>query len=203
MSAIIDKLLGDASCGKTIKLGEIGVFVRGLTYSAEDVVDDEGIIIVRANNLSNGEPVNLSNKIIRVDKNITASQTLKDGDLVICMANGSSSLVGKASYYQESSNYMATIGAFCGIYRTDKKIVRWLVQTKNYKRAISKSLQGGNGAIANISPNDILELQFVIPQSETLIVELLQELDDKLDVEIAILNNIQKQKQYMLSQMFI
>ena len=78
-----------------------------------------------------------------------------------------------------------------------------MVQTKNYKRAISKSLQGGNGAIANISPNDILELQFVIPQSETLIVELLQELDDKLDVEIAILNNIQKQKQYMLSQMFI
>lgn len=123
--------------------------------------------------------------------------------MVICMANGSSSLVGKAAYYNETTYPIATIGTFCGIYRSNKKIVRWLLQTNKYKHAIHKSLQGGNGAIANLTPNDILSVSFVIPKQETLIVELLQEFDEKLDIEMSLLHNIQKEKQYILFQMFI
>ena len=163
MSAIIDKLLGrvqTAQSDRMVKLGEIGKFTRGLTYSAEDIVEDGGIVVVRANNLSNGEAVNFYNEIVRVDKPISGSQLLKYGDMVICMANGGSALVGKASYYNETTDSIATIGAFCGIYRSDKKIVRWLLQTNKYKRVIHRSLQGGNGAIANLTPNDILGLSF-------------------------------------------
>ena len=205
-SAIIDKLLGHLrtyESDRMVKLKEIGNFIRGLTYSADDIVKDGGIVVVRANNLSNGEAVNLYNEIVRVDKPILDSQRLKDGDIVICMANGSSALVGKASYYNKTTDSIATIGAFCGIYRSDKKIVRWLLQTTKYKHAVQKSLQGGNGAIANLSPNDILGLPFVIPKRETLIVELLQEFDEKLDIEMSLLHNLQKEKQYLLFQMFI
>ena len=205
-SAIIDKLLGrvqTAQSDRMVKLGEIGKFTRGLTYSAEDIVEDGGIVVVRANNLSNGEAVNFYNEIVRVDKPISGSQLLKYGDMVICMANGSSALVGKASYYNETTDSIATIGAFCGIYRSDKKIVRWLLQTNKYKRVIHKSLQGGNGAIANLTPNDILGLSFIIPKQEPSIVELLQGFDEKLDIEISLLHSLQKEKQYLLSQMFI
>ena len=205
-SAIIDKLLGrvqTAQSDRMVKLGEIGKFTRGLTYSAEDIVEDGGIVVVRANNLSNGEAVNFYNEIVRVDKPISDSQLLKYGDMVICMANGSSALVGKASYYNETTDSIATIGAFCGIYRSDKKIVRWLLQTNKYKRVIHKSLQGGNGAIANLTPNDILGLSFIIPKQEPSIVELLQGFDEKLDIEISLLHSLQKEKQYLLSQMFI
>lgn len=206
MSAIIDKLLGrvqTAQSDRMVKLGEIGKFTRGLTYSAEDIVEDGGLVVVRANNLSNGEAVNFYNEIVRVDKPISDSQLLKYGDMVICMANGSSALVGKASYYNETTDSIATIGAFCGIYRSDKKIVRWLLQTNKYKRVIHKSLQGGNGAIANLTPNDILGLSFIIPMQEPSIVELLQGFDEKLDIEISLLHSLQKEKQYLLSQMFI
>ena len=205
-SAIIDKLLGrvqTAQSDRMVKLGEIGKYTRGLTYSAEDIVEDGGIVVVRANNLSNGEAVNFYNEIVRVDKPISGSQLLKYGDMVICMANGSSALVGKASYYNETTDSIATIGAFCGIYRSDKKIVRWLLQTNKYKRVIHRSLQGGNGAIANLTPNDILGLSFIIPKQEPSIVELLQGFDEKLDIEISLLHSLQKEKQYLLSQMFI
>ena len=204
--AIIDKLLGHLrtyESDRMVKLKEIGNFIRGLTYSADDIVEDGGVVVVRANNLSHGKAVNLYNEIVRVDKPISDSQRLKGGDIVICMANGSSALVGKASYYNETTVPIATIGAFCGIYRSDRKIVRWLLQTNKYKHAVQKSLQGGNGAIANLSPNDILGLPFVIPKRETLIVELLQEFDEKLDIEMSLLHNLQKEKQYLLSQMFI
>ena len=200
-SAIIDKLLGrvqTAQSDRMVKLGEIGKFTRGLTYSAEDIVEDGGIVVVRANNLSNGEAVNFYNEIVRVDKPISGSQLLKYGDMVICMANGSSALVGKASYYNETTDSIATIGAFCGIYRSDKKIVRWLLQTNKYKRVIHRSLQGGNGAIANLTPNDILGLSFIIPKQEPSIVELLQGFDEKLDIEISLLHSLQKEKQYLL-----
>ena len=205
-SALIDNLLGRVQTDESdrmVKLGEIGKFTRGLTYSAEDIVEDGGIVVARANNLSNGEAVNLYNEIVRVDKPISDSQLLKYGDMVICMANGSSALVGKASYYNETTDSIATIGAFCGIYRSDKKIVRWLLQTNKYKRAIHKSLQGGNGAIANLTPNDILGLSFIIPKQEPSIVVLLQGFDEKLDIEISLLHSLQKEKQYLLSQMFI
>ena len=205
-SALIDSLLGRVQTDESdrmVKLGEIGKFTRGLTYSAEDIVEDGGIVVARANNLSNGEAVNLYNEIVRVDKPISDSQLLKYGDMVICMANGSSALVGKASYYNETTDSIATIGAFCGIYRSDRKIVRWLLQTNKYKRAIHKSLQGGNGAIANLTPNDILGLSFIIPKQEPSIVVLLQGFDEKLDIEISLLHSLQKEKQYLLSQMFI
>ena len=205
-SAIIDKLLSGVQTddsGRTVKLREIGNFTRGLTYSADDIVEDGGIVVVRANNLSNGEAVNLYNEIVRVDKSISGSQQLKNDDIVICMANGSSALVGKASYFNDTTDSIVTVGAFCGIYRSNKKIVRWLFQTNKYKRAICKSLQGGNGAIANLTPNDILGLSFKIPKNETLIVELLQEFDVKLDIEMSLLHKLQKEKQYLLSQIFI
>lgn len=186
-----------------MKLGDIGSFIRGLTYSTEDIIDDGGIIVIRANNLINGETVNLKNELVRVNKQVSDLQKLKGDDIVICMANGSSALVGKTSHYVESSNEIATIGAFCGVYRSNKKIVRWLMQTKKYRRAISKCLQGGNGAIANITSNDILGLRFVIPQKEKSIVELLQALDQKLNVETSILLKVNNQKQHLLSKMFI
>ena len=66
-----------------------------------------------------------------------------------------------------------------------------------------KCLQGGNGAIANITPDDILGLSFILPQNESLVVELLKNFDEKLDIEGALLIKMQRMRQYLLSQMFI
>lgn len=146
-------------------LGEVGTYVRGLTFSSDDVVDDSSALrVFRANNLTYGDYVSTKD-VIYVEKNPTSPQILQPGDIVICMANGSSNLVGKNSVYNDENKF-STIGAFCGIYRTSKSIVRWFLESKRYRYMVAKALQGGNGAIANLSGTDILNMKFPIQVSQ-------------------------------------
>ena len=92
------KKLKDAICnlnvtsGSVLKLGNAGKFVRGLTYSASDVIEDTiGTAVMRSNNISNGDPVNFE-ELVWVNKTPNHEQILRSGDIVICMANGSSPL---------------------------------------------------------------------------------------------------------------
>ena len=141
--------------GESFKLGDVGCYVRGLTYANEDVTENKAAtIVIRANNLNYGSHVD-KREVVYVNKTPTVSQILRKGDIVICMANGSSTLVGKNSYYPFNDR-QSTIGAFCGIYRTSNPLVKWLMQSQRYKRQVYQSLQGGNGAIANLNGDDIL-----------------------------------------------
>ena len=144
-SAIVEMILCKQG-GVLLKLGDVGSFIRGLTYSSEDIVEDiNATTVIRANNLSYGN--NVSKKdVVYVNKKPTEIQILRKGDIVICMANGSSSLVGKNSYYSFDDR-QSTIGAFCGIYRSSQPFVKWLMQSQRYRRLVYQSLQGGNGAI--------------------------------------------------------
>ena len=153
-SAIVEMILCKQG-GVLLKLGDVGSFIRGLTYSSEDIAEDiNATTVIRANNLSYGN--NVSKKdVVYVNKKPTEIQILRKGDIVICMANGSSSLVGKNSYYSFDDR-QSTIGAFCGIYRSSQPLVKWLMQSQRYRRLVYQSLQGGNGAIANLNGDDIL-----------------------------------------------
>ena len=163
-SAIVEMLLCNQS-GESFKLGDVGCYVRGLTYANEDVTENKAAtIVIRANNLNYGSHVD-KREVVYVNKTPTVSQILRKGDIVICMANGSSALVGKNSYYPFNDR-QSTIGAFCGIYRTSNPLVKWLMQSQRYKRQVYQSLQGGNGAIANLNGNDILNMSFPLIEKE-------------------------------------
>ena len=157
---------------------------------------------MRSNNISNGEFVNF-NGLVWVNKTPSPDQKLRDGDMVICMANGSSQLVGKASYYTESRISSATVGAFCGIFRSDNPLTRWLFQCKQYKKYIQQCIQGGNGAIANIHPEDILTMSFNIPDNHEKILYVLNSLDKKSLLEQEVLYEYLSLKSCLLSQLFI
>lgn len=120
-SALIDKYISDGygqdGVQDIVTLGDNGVFIRGLSYSSSDVTDHvEMTGVIRSNNLESGHPVDTDNDVVFVRKQPSKEQQLVCGDIVICMANGSSALVGKASQYQAMKDNM-TVGAFCGIYR--------------------------------------------------------------------------------------
>ena len=120
-SAIVEMLLCNQN-GESFKLRDVGCFVRGLTYANEDVTENKAATtVIRANNLNYGNNVD-KDEVVYVNKTPTASQILRKGDIVICMANGSSSLIGKNSYYPFNDG-QSTIGAFCGIYRTSYPFV--------------------------------------------------------------------------------
>ena len=203
------KKLKDAICnlnftsGSVLKLENTGKFVRGLTYSASDVIDYTiGTAVMRSNNISNGDPVNFE-ELVWVNKTPNHEQILRSGDIVICMANGSSSLVGKASYYVDCGIESATVGAFCGIYRSDNPLTKWLFQSKHYKKHIQRCIQGGNGAIANIYPEDILAISFNIPCGYERVLNILNSLEEKYLLEQKLLSRYLGVKSYLLSRLFI
>ena len=202
--AIIENVLNNCHDNK-MRLGDVGIYIRGLTYSSKDVVEQKGTIVMRSNNIVSGGMLDYCNNIVRVNKQISQEQQLQNGDIVICMANGSSALVGKTSFYDGKCLSPITVGAFCGIYRSKMPITKWLFQTNRYHRNIWKSLQGGNGAIANLNGEDILRMSFPTPDKSTIghCIKLLSSLDLLIKNNVSLYAMFSQQKEYLLQQMFI
>ena len=203
-SAIIEKVFNGKHSEK-LQLNDVGSYIRGLTYSSNDVVEHGGTLVMRSNNIVNGSLLDYNNNVVFVNKQMSAEQQLQNGDIVICMANGSSSLVGKSSFYDGNWHSPITVGAFCGIYRSKEPIVKWLFQTNKYRRYIWNSLQGGNGAIANLNGEDILNMSFSIPNAtiKDTCVKMLTSVDSALENNISLCALYTLQKQHLLRQMFI
>lgn len=175
-----------------------------MTYSAEDVTDDKtATTIIRANNLNYGKDVDRSD-VVHVAKVPHRNQILRKGDIAICLANGSSALVGKNSYYPHD-DMKSTIGAFCGIYRSSNPFVKWYMQSNIYKRQIYHSLQGGNGAIANLNSEDILNMSFPLISIENAsnAMSVFGSIEYCIRINDQLLDLFNKQKAYLLQRMFI
>ena len=202
--AIIENVLNSNHC-TTLQLGDVGSYIRGLTYSSNDVVEDNGTLVMRSNNIVNGSPLDYKGDVVSVNKQISQEQQLQNGDIVICMANGSSALVGKSSFYDGECQSPITVGAFCGIYRSKMPITKWIFQTNRYRRYIWNSLQGGNGAIANLNCEDILRMQFPIPDKQIAerCTKLLSSIDSLIESNVSLYSKFSIQKKYLLRQMFI
>ena len=202
--AIIEKVLNDSSYDN-LRLGDVGSYIRGLTYSNNDVVEYTGTLVMRSNNIVNGSLLDYKNNVVSVNKQISQEQQLQNGDIIICMANGSSALVGKTSFYDGKCASPITVGAFCGIYRSKTAITKWLFQTNRYRRYIWNSLQGGNGAIANLNSEDILHMSFPIPNKlrAERCIKLLSYLESLIESNISLCSKFSQQKGYLLRQMFI
>jgi len=203
-SAIIENVFDDKH-SERLQLDNVGSYIRGLTYSSNDVVEHGGTLVMRSNNIVNGSLLDYNNNVVFVNKQMSAKQQLQNGDIVICMANGSSSLVGKSSFYDGNWHSPITVGAFCGIYRSKEPIVKWLFQTNKYRRYIWNSLQGGNGAIANLNGEDILNMSFSIPNTpiKDTCVKMLTSVDSALENNMSLCALYTLQKQHLLRQMFI
>uniref|UniRef100_UPI0040288C22 restriction endonuclease subunit S n=1 Tax=Candidatus Cryptobacteroides bacterium TaxID=3085639 RepID=UPI0040288C22 len=202
--AIVENVLNNRH-PRMIRLGDIGSYIRGLTYSSNDVVEQNGTFIMRSNNIVNGCSLDYYNDVVSVNKRISKEQMLQNGDIIICMANGCSALVGKSSFYDGKCPRPITVGAFCGIYRSEEPIVKWLFQTNRYRRYIWNSLQGGNGAIANLNGEDILRMSFPIPDApvKNNCVKLLTSVDFMIENATSLCVLYTSQKEYLLRQMFI
>ena len=209
-SALIDKYISDGygqdGVQDIVTLGDNGVFIRGLSYSSSDVTDHvEMTGVIRSNNLESGHPVDTDTDVVFVRKKPSKEQQLVCGDIVICMANGSSALVGKASQYQAMKDNM-TVGAFCGIYRGTHPLTKWIFMSSTYSKAVANAIQGGNGAIANLHGEDVLAMRFAIPRDCSdvkRLFELFSACDAKIIGAERILAQYRLQKRFLMQKMFI
>ena len=189
------------------KLGDLGSFIRGLSYNKNEVTDDKTkTLVLRSNNIIVGGVANCENGLQYVTKRPSSEQLLIKDDVIICLANGSDSLVGKTCSYNGDYIGPITVGAFCGIYRSQSPIMHYLVQTENYRRKIILIKQGGNGALANLYGNDILTLSFSIPsclEEQQKIADFLSSFDEAIAFARQELEKWKLLKKGLMQQMFV
>ena len=180
------------------KLKNLAKQIRGVSYKPEDLhdsLDDDSVILLRANNIDEGK-INFDD-IVYVDKSkVSDEQYLKIGDVLICASSGSKQLVGKAASVDFDSP--CTFGAFCKVVRPNNDVADYLgkyFQSGVYRRKISEVAIGAN--INNIRNEHIASLELPVYEAEQaqMIVEkigLLQNIIDNRKCELSKLDELIK-----------
>src|SRR5690554_701157 len=74
------------------KLGEIGTVINGLTYSPDNI-RDKGTLVLRSSNVQN-RALSFEDNVYINTSNLKFNP-VKKNDILICVRNGSKSLIGK------------------------------------------------------------------------------------------------------------
>ena len=147
-----------------VRLGNIVEQIRGVSYKPSDLsdqLDENSVILLRANNIQDGKLV--FDDLLYVSKNkVSSNQYLKQGDILVCTSSGSKELVGKAAYIE--NDLPMVFGAFCKVVRPnaqDSKYIGHFFQSPYYRRNISAVSAGAN--INNLRNEHIANLNIFLP----------------------------------------
>jgi type I restriction enzyme, S subunit len=141
-------------------LGEIGEALIGLTYAPSDVAHD-GILVLRSSNVHDGSLRFEDNVFVR--RTVPEKIMVREGDILICVRNGSRSLIGKAALIDEQAKGM-TFGAFMAVFRTSfARFVYHQITSDLVKRQIHGHLGATINQITNKSLNSF---RVPFPQNE-------------------------------------
>lgn len=138
-----------------VELGTIGVPVIGLTYKPSDVSED-GILVLRSSNIQN-ENLSYENNVF-VKHELPDRVITREGDLLICVRNGSRSLIGKCALIDETAAGSA-FGAFMSLFKSDYS---QFIYFQFKSRIIKKQIEDTMGATINQITNKDLK-RFCIP----------------------------------------
>ena len=141
-------------------LGRIGQGFIGLTYDPKDVRSD-GVLVLRSSNISAGALQFQDN--VYVDMEISQRIVVCEHDLLICVRNGSRSLIGKCALIDHRAVGM-TFGAFMTVFRSpDNRFVFYCFQSNLVKRQINEHL---GATINQITNKSLTSFQIPYPKSE-------------------------------------
>ena len=118
-------------------------------------------------------------------RKVSEFQIMQPDDILICMANGSKELVGKAGLFRVRDGHTYTFGAFMGCFRVEPIIaepsfVFYLFQTRGFRNFISLILAGSS--INNLKSSDIESAEFKVPDrnEQTAVVSVLSDMDSEI-----------------------
>lgn len=193
---------------KKIKFGELVEGIRGVSYQPHQLMEDlssDSAVLLRANNIQNGKLIFEDIQIIP-KKIIKPSQLLVDGDITVCMSNGSKNLVGKSAKYDANLLQNCTVGAFCSIFRpkqnVDYEYTKQLFSSSAYKAHIDFSLSGS--AINNLKNSDIESIEFYVPPRaiQKKIARILKTTDQAIESTEALIEKYQQIKAGLMQDLF-
>ena len=170
-------------------LGDLAKGARGVSFSPEKLLQAESaesVILLRSNNIKDGK-LNYDEVYFLPMDQVQASQIASQGDLAVCMSNGSKRLVGKAARISnEDAEKKICVGAFCSLFKpTDQahtEVIPYLFDSDLYKRELYIILAGS--AINNLKNSDIEQVPTLIPpiDAQRKIAEILMITDGDIDI---------------------
>lgn len=139
------------------KLTEFVEFFSGLTYTPSDV-QENGTLVLRSSNVSNGEIVDADN--VYVNSKVVNSENVKVGDIIVVVRNGSRSLIGK---HAQIKTFMpnTVIGAFMtGIRSECPEFTNALLNTPKFEEEIAMNM---GATINQITGYMFSKMEFKVP----------------------------------------
>lgn len=191
------------------RLEHAGRCLRGVSYNPSNDLaahDTESTIrLLRANNVQDAVVATSDVQYVSVAR-VSSNQVLRKHDIVLCMANGSKQLVGKAGLFAVDDGYDYTFGVFMGCFRVDAAaanpvFVFSLFQTGRYRGYINNLLAGSS--INNLKPSSIESLEFRFPRlpEQTAIAAVLSDMDAELSALEARRDKTRALKQGMMQEL--
>lgn len=190
------------------RLGDFGQCLRGVSYKGDaDLLaydTDETYRLLRSNNVQQSA-IDVDGLQFVNARCVSSHQVLKPKDILICMANGSKDLVGKAGLFKVSDGHRYTFGAFMGCFRmracAEPDFIFALFGTNKYKNYIANLLAGSS--INNLRPRDIEQMEFHFPPNneQTAIAAILSDMDSELAVLEARRDKAHHIKQGMMQEL--
>ena len=187
------------------RFGELALLRRGLTYTPDDVVDaQQGTRVLRSSNI-NEDRFELSNDDVFVREDAVNIDLVRNNDILITAANGSSRLVGKRALIKGLTD-SAVHGGFMLLASTEEPdFFNAVMGTEWYRRFLRMGVAGGNGALGNLDSNALRNRDLLVPKraEQKAIGALFQKLDSLIALHQRELDHVKELKKGLLQQMFV
>lgn len=187
----------DATTWQTIRLGDIGQSLIGLTYSPSNV-KPSGTLVLRSSNIQKGRLEFTDN--VYVDSPIPEQIIVQENDILICVRNGSRKLIGK-SVILDRRVAGQTFGAFMAVYRSAANpFLQYFFQSNDFKRQIDEHLGATINQITNRSLNSFI-VSLPPAQEQRAIESRLRDVDDLIATLERLITKKQAIRQGMMQQL--
>lgn len=204
------RLPGFAGRWQDTRLGDGGACIRGVSYDpGSDLSPGDRaytVRLLRSNNVQS-RGMEFSELQFVHERRVKPIEILRPNDIVICMANGSRSLVGKAALFAQSTTKLRyTVGAFMGVFRCDSSAIVpgfaiEVLGSEDFRRWLDLILSGSS--INNLRPGDVESFVTPMPAmgEQVAIAEVLGDANREIDLLRQRLDKARDIKQGMMQEL--
>ena len=135
------------------RLKYIGNARNGLTYEPEDMVDEDGILVLRSSNIQDNKLSFDDNVYVKML--IPKQLIVKENDLLICSRNGSRNLIGKCALIDKNTAGNS-YGAFMCVFRSEyNRFIRYVLLSDIFNYYLSNFLTATINQLTNMQLGNI------------------------------------------------